>query len=129
VHFENNVDSHEIGRLAKGKTLAEIAKIHGVTEKYIGKQLEVGRKVEMEHTTNQSIAEAIAKDHLFENPDYYILLSKIEKKEKSGIVEKSQQKKVKYAGNPLFAYAKSIRTKGEPWKQCLQRAKVEMKNK
>lgn len=119
----------KVGRLAKGKTLAEIAKMHGVTEQYIEKQLNRGRKVELEHTTDETIASAIAKDHLFENPDYYILLAKMEKKANpKPITEPKPTTKAKKEGNPIFAYAKSIRKPGEPWRKCLQRAKVEMKN-
>ena len=69
-----------IGRLAKGKTLQQIADIHNVTLAYIEKQMNRGAKVEMEHTTDENIARTIAKDHLFENPDYYIMLSKMENK-------------------------------------------------
>lgn len=42
-------------------------------------QIEMGIKVEMEHTTNPKIAERIAKDHLAEIPDYYTRLAKMEK--------------------------------------------------
>ncbi len=44
------------------------------------RQLEKGIKVEMEHTTSKKVAKAIAKDHLFESPDYYRALEKMEKK-------------------------------------------------
>ena len=43
-------------------------------------QLEVGRKVEMEHTTYHFLAEKIAKDHLAEGGNYYKLLEKMEEK-------------------------------------------------
>lgn len=43
-------------------------------------QLEAGIKVEMEHTTNATIAREIAMDHLTEDPDYYKKLRTIEKK-------------------------------------------------
>jgi len=43
-------------------------------------QLEKGIKVEMEHSSNQSIAKEIAMDHLDEFPDYYDRLEKVEKK-------------------------------------------------
>lgn len=42
-------------------------------------ELEMGIKVEMEHTTNKKLAERIAKDHLSEIPDYYTRLKKMEK--------------------------------------------------
>lgn len=81
-----------IGRKAKGVSVSEIAKMHNVTEKYLKKQLERGQKVELEHTTDDAIAYAIAKDHIYENPDYYILLEKIEMKAKGGEVKTSKFK-------------------------------------
>jgi len=46
------------------------------------KQLEMGIKVEMEHTTNPKVAKQIAIDHLLEfcNKPYYTELKKMEKK-------------------------------------------------
>lgn len=43
------------------------------------KELKLGIKVEMEHTDDETIAKAIAKDHLSELPDYYTRLVKMEK--------------------------------------------------
>ena len=48
--------------------------------KYDPKQLKIGTKVEMEHTSNKNVAEKIAKDHLREFPDYYTHLLKMEAK-------------------------------------------------
>lgn len=45
-------------------------------------QLEIGIKVEMEHTTNPVIAEKIAMDHIKEIPNYYTLLAEMEAKAK-----------------------------------------------
>ena len=45
-------------------------------------QLEIGTKVEMEHTTNHLIAEKIAMDHIKEIPNYYTLLAEMEAKAK-----------------------------------------------
>ena len=42
------------------------------------KQLNVGTMHEFEHTDTLSIAKAIAKDHLAEDPLYYVKLKKIE---------------------------------------------------
>jgi len=47
--------------------------------KHDPKQLEMGIKVEMEHTTNPIISRKIALDHLEEIPDYYTRLDKMEK--------------------------------------------------
>ena len=46
-------------------------------------QLEIGIKVEMEHTTNPVIAEKIACDHIKEIPNYYTLLAEMEAKAKA----------------------------------------------
>ena len=77
-----------VGRKAKGVSIKKIADMHNVTEKYLRKQLQRGQKVELEHTTDEAVAYAIAKDHIYENPDYYILLEKIEMKAKGGEVKK-----------------------------------------
>jgi len=42
-------------------------------------QLQIGIKVEMEHTDDKTVAETIALDHLNEIPDYYTRLTKMEK--------------------------------------------------
>jgi len=47
------------------------------------KELEMGKKVEMEHTDNPDEAEKIAKDHLKEVPDYYTKLKKYVEPSKS----------------------------------------------
>ena len=48
------------------------------------KQMEVGMKVEMEHTKDKEKAREIAMDHLWEDPKYYTKLKKIETKEVTG---------------------------------------------
>jgi hypothetical protein len=45
---------------------------------YDPKELEMGIKVEVEHTPNKLVAEKIAKDHLAEIKDYYSRLKKME---------------------------------------------------
>ena len=47
------------------------------------KQLAIGEKIEMEHTSDPKEARKIAMDHLKELPDYYTRLKKMEKKGKS----------------------------------------------
>lgn len=42
------------------------------------RQLNMGTKVEREHTNNPVIAEEIAGDHLVETPDYYDRLEELE---------------------------------------------------
>ena len=53
--------------------------------KHDPKQLEIGIKVEMEHTTNPVLARKISLDHLVEISDYYTRLAKMEKE--AGIKE------------------------------------------
>lgn len=67
------------GGLADSKTLEDIAEKHGVTLSVISSQLEKGIAVEMEHTTDKTVAEEIAKDHLLEDAEYYSKLKGIEK--------------------------------------------------
>jgi hypothetical protein len=50
------------------------------------KELDMGKIVEMEHTTDKRIAEKIARDHLVEIPDYYTRLAAMEAQaEKEGM--------------------------------------------
>lgn len=52
----------------------------GITEKDVDKkELEMGIKVEMEHTDDPEMAKRIALDHLAELKNYYSLLLKMEK--------------------------------------------------
>jgi len=69
------------GGLAKGKTLTDIASDHGVSLEFLKTQWARGLKVELEHTTDRAIAGEIARDHLEEDPRYYIKLAKMEKNE------------------------------------------------
>lgn len=64
--------------LAKGMSVEDIANKHNVSVEQIQDQLEKGIKVEFEHTKDKKVAEQIAKDHLFETPDYYDKLAKVE---------------------------------------------------
>lgn len=64
----------------KTMTVDEIAEKHGVTTDQIQKELEMGIKVECEHTTSDQAAKEIALDHLAELPDYYTRLDKMENK-------------------------------------------------
>ena len=90
-----------IGRLAKGKSLYDIANMHGLSAEYMRPELERGIEHEYEHTTERSVAEAIALDHLFENPKYYTMLDKMDEWFK-------QQKRTKLNevfGNPPYSNA------------------------
>ena len=74
------------GGLAKGKTIADFAKKYDKKEyyhpsqmaDYIKEKIKKGAKVEMEHTTDKKIAVEIAKDHIWEDLNYYEKLAKME---------------------------------------------------
>ncbi|MDD5013514.1 MAG: N-6 DNA methylase [Atribacterota bacterium] len=68
------------GGKAEGMSMEDIANKHGRDLSFMMEQLEKGSEVEMEHTNDHDKAIEIAKDHLFESPDYYIELEKMEKK-------------------------------------------------
>jgi hypothetical protein len=77
------------GGVSDKKTLKDIAKKHDKKGYYhiddmvssLKKQLIKGMKVEMEHTKNKDKAKEIAMDHIWEDPNYYDKLKKIESKE------------------------------------------------
>jgi hypothetical protein len=50
-----------------------------VTEASLRAQLKKGTQVEKEHANDLRIARKIAMDHLFEFPDYYTRLAKMER--------------------------------------------------
>ena len=72
------------GGLADNRSIEDIAKKHKIDIDLLKIQLDNGIEVEMEHTKSKKEAEEIAKDHLWEKPDYYIKLKKIETKESTG---------------------------------------------
>jgi hypothetical protein len=57
-------------------TPEEIANKHGFTLQHIHAQVQRGIRDEMEHTTHSKVAEEIALDHLWQNPNYYTALKK-----------------------------------------------------
>lgn len=66
------------GGLADGKTLEDIAKHHKVSMDKLKKQWDMGMNVEKEHTSDNLEADEIVKDHLWEDPEYYTKLKKVE---------------------------------------------------
>jgi hypothetical protein len=78
---------HISGGLADHKTIYDLLQKHypdGYSKeqkKALLHQLEMGKKVEMEHTNDIKIAAEITKDHLSEDPKYYNKLKKIEARE------------------------------------------------
>lgn len=71
------------GKIKGGK--ADNLKPKDIADKFdlpvskINRELQMGIKIEMEHTKSKKTAEDIAMDHLFEIPDYYTRLKKMEK--------------------------------------------------
>jgi hypothetical protein len=80
-HGEDDTErKKEVREGFKGhKSIEEIAKKHNVSPSTIQKQLEMGMKVEHEHTTDNDEAMDIALQHLDEIPNYYSKLKKMEK--------------------------------------------------
>jgi hypothetical protein len=80
-HGEDDTErKKEVKEGFKGhKSVEEIAKKHNVSPSTIKKQLEMGMKVEHEHTTDNDEAMDIALQHLDEIPNYYSKLKKMEK--------------------------------------------------
>ena len=68
------------GGKADKLSLQQIADKFKVPIDKLKKQIEMGIKVEMEHTDDKEKATEIATDHISEFPDYYDRLSKMEKK-------------------------------------------------
>lgn len=76
------------GGLSDGKSISDLVIHHGQDdwasiqfeslEGKLKKALEQGIKVEMEHTGDVAVAHEIAMDHLWEDPDYYTKLEKVE---------------------------------------------------
>ena len=74
------------GPVKSYKSPEELAKKHGVSVEQIKKQLEIGTKVEFEHTTSKNSARITALQHLDEKPDYYTKLKKMETQKESNTV-------------------------------------------
>ena len=68
------------GGLSSGMNLEDLAKKHSVSLDDIKSELEMGMKVELEHTEDEGPAREIAMDHLAEDPMYYTKLKDIEEK-------------------------------------------------
>jgi len=84
------------GELADGKSIEEIATHHNTSVEQISKQFEMGIKVEMEHTNDRERAEEIAKDHLWEIPDYYTRLDKMESEAKKEVAKEKEAPEVEF---------------------------------
>ena len=67
------------GPIKKYMSPEEIAKKHKISLETLNSQLEMGIKVEREHTGSKKMARMIALQHIGELPDYYSRLKKAEK--------------------------------------------------
>jgi hypothetical protein len=85
------------------KSPEEIAKKHGVSLEQIKKQLEMGTKVEFEHTTSKEEARITALQHLDELPNYYTKLKKMETQKESSIIRDCN-------GNPYVEFIDIIKS-------------------
>jgi len=66
------IESEKIkGGKSENMTPKDLSKKHKVDIKDIEKEINVGTKIEMEHTDSKKIAKEIAMDHIAEFPDYY----------------------------------------------------------
>ena len=59
------------GGKADGMTAKDLAMKHYQFVGTIENEIELGIKIEMEHTKDKAVAREIAMDHIFEFPDYY----------------------------------------------------------
>lgn len=89
---EKSVEKKEDEKIDFEKELMEAGESKGKKDKVNKEQLEMGKEVEKEHTTNPEIAEKITRDHLAEIPDYYTHLKEMEDNAK-----KSNEVKSSYA--------------------------------
>src|SRR5210317_646760 len=72
---------------ADGMSAADIARKHNLPVEQIEKELRTGIEIEHEHTDDKSKAKEIALDHLYEFPDYYTRLVKMEKEAEAELEE------------------------------------------
>lgn len=65
--MSNNIKGGKSDKMS----VADIAKKHGVSVEAIEKEIEIGMKVESEHTASKGKEREITMDHLVEDPVYY----------------------------------------------------------
>ena len=71
-------EDHVEGDMKRPHSVESIADKHKVSVAEIMQALAVGKEVEKEHTNDEKTAETIALAHLWEKPDYYTQLAKME---------------------------------------------------
>lgn len=97
-----------MAKLLRAYTPEEIAQKHGVEVKDMDKAIQVGQKIEMEHTDDPEEAARIASHHLWETPKYYD-----EKVGLPAMEEKLEKRKSKEAAYKKTAAAGEMILEGE----------------
>ena len=94
-----------VGGEGDDMSVKDIAKYHNEDPKKIKREIEVGTKIEMEHTNSKKVAKEIATDHIYEisdyytNPDYGILAVEDMKGQKKSLrISKSEMEKLHKTG-------------------------------
>ena len=77
--FEESIGLIREGEKLSKPTVEDLSMDYDVSKETVLKQLDLGIKIELEHTNDREIAREIALDHLSEKLDYYELLDKFEK--------------------------------------------------
>lgn len=89
---ESNMKQNNLkGGKADKLSIEDIAKKHKLSIGEIEAQIEMGKKVEMEHVSDVKLAKEIAMDHLEEIPDYYTRLTKMEKEAKKDLTSEAKR--------------------------------------
>lgn len=89
---ESNMKQNNLkGGKADKLSIEDIAKKHKLSIGEIEAQIEMGKKVEMEHVSDAKLAKEIAMDHLEEIPDYYTRLTKMEKEAKKDLTSEAKR--------------------------------------
>lgn len=83
------------GGKADNMSKKDIADKFGVALSKIDHELDMGKKIEMEHVNSTAKAKEIAMDHLVEIPDYYTRLKKMEKEGERKWSKKNMNESVK----------------------------------
>lgn len=85
-----------VGGKADSLSIEDIAKKFNKSVDFIKKQIELGIKIESEHTNDMERAREIAMDHLSEIPDYYDRLIPMEKKAEKEYLREHIKERLSY---------------------------------
>jgi len=89
------------GGLSTNKKLTDFATKYNTTIDVIKEKIKNGIKVEMEHTSDIRFATKIAKDHIWEDLNYYTKLKKVENGVKSEMAKTDMDAVEKYADSQM----------------------------